>query len=414
MKYHKKIIALDLDYNSRHRFVSLYPIFKKNNFQFKVIYDDKNFLEKEKEIQGLLIKNISSYPSKNFLKILRIENPDLVIVLNMNILKLRSLNRFCKFLNIPIILLEHGVTSAGGLTNAKRFDARRALLKRYRRIIHGELLKEYFSYLRCLVDTRASYKDWFLFLIESLFKLIGRDVPSEDWQYDGYCVFLESDKNKLLLQYQYLIDKNKIHVVGNYDLNIFNLEPKIFNSYNCDLKSNYILYIDSDSVERTFYKNINMYLKYINNINDLIRQNGFKLYIKLHPNSLSKGLDNELEKLNITSLKNEDLMPFINKTKYVISEPSSLSTIVCLTGITILTPTLKPFNSKRYGLIIDKYPNRINFNSFDDLENIIQNNIHKSNKTKINNWIKEFAGPLPPSQFPNRVFKVIKNILASK
>lgn len=414
MKSCKKILALDLDYTSIHRFISLFPIFKENNFEFKVIYDDKFFFEKEKIIEGLLIKNISSYPSKNLLKILRIEKPDLVIVINMNLLKLRSLNRCCKFLGIPIIFLEHAVTSVSGLTNSKRFDARRALLKRYQRIINGELIKDYFLFLRYFFYTKASFKDWLLLLVESFAKLIGKDIKTKDWFYDAYCVFLESDKNKLILQYQNLIDKNKVFVVGNYDLNFFNIDLENFNSFEYKANNNYILYIDSDCVERTFYKDINLYLKYINNINEVVRRNGFKLYIKLHPNSLSKGLDHHLEKLNIRSLKKEDFIPFLKKTNYVISEPSSLTAVVCLTGTTILTPILKSFNQKRYGLIIDKYPNRINFSSFDELENIIQNNLHKSNKTKINNWIKEFAGPLPPSQFPNRVFKVIKDILESK
>ena len=50
MKSCKKILALDLDYTSIHRFISLFPIFKENNFEFKVIYDDKFFFEKEKII----------------------------------------------------------------------------------------------------------------------------------------------------------------------------------------------------------------------------------------------------------------------------------------------------------------------------------------------------------------------------
>ena len=262
MKDFRKIIALDLDYNSIHRFTSLLPVFERNNYQFKVIYDDKFFLEKEKLFEGLLIKNISSYPSKNYLKILKIEKPDLVIVLNMNLLKLRSLNRCCKFLNIPIVFLEHGVTSVSGLTNSKRFDAKKAFIKRYKRILKGELIKEYFLFIRYFFYTKASFKSWFYLLIESFAKLIGKDFKTEDWNYDAYCVFLESDKIKLIYQYKDSIDKNKIYVVGNYDLNFFNMDIQIFNSHDFKLSSNKILYIDSDCVERTFYKNLDSYLIY--------------------------------------------------------------------------------------------------------------------------------------------------------
>ena len=106
MNDHKKILAVDFDCRSAHRFISLKPIFQKNNLFLKLIYDDDSFIEEEKILEGLLIKNINSYPSRNFLKILNIEKPDLVIVLNMNLLQIRSLNRCCKFLGIPIILLE--------------------------------------------------------------------------------------------------------------------------------------------------------------------------------------------------------------------------------------------------------------------------------------------------------------------
>ena len=39
MKVCKKVLAIDLDYSSKHRFISLYPTFKQNNFELKVIYD---------------------------------------------------------------------------------------------------------------------------------------------------------------------------------------------------------------------------------------------------------------------------------------------------------------------------------------------------------------------------------------
>ena len=52
--------------------------------------------------------------------------------------------------------------------------------------------------------------------------------------------FLESDKTKLVSQYQDLIDKSKIYVVGNYDLNFFNMDIQIFNSNDYKLSSNRI------------------------------------------------------------------------------------------------------------------------------------------------------------------------------
>ena len=411
MLYQRKIIAFDNNYHFSHRFIILLEIFRKNQIDLEFICDDKSFTKKEENIKGLLIKNISSYPSNNFLKILKLEKPDLVIVLNINLLKIRSLNRCCKFLKIPIIFLDHGVTSVAGKTGAKRFDSNKFLIKRYKRIITGELIKEYFSYIKYLIYTKTSFKDYLLFLIESIFKLIGKDRFTEDWIYSAYCVFLKSDKNKLVSQYKDLIDKNKIYIVGNYDLNLFKLIPENINSYNINNKSRNILYFDSDCINRTFDGNIQNYIKYILKIRDILKLNHFNLKIKLHPNSLNNKVKFELSKLFIENIEKNNLINLLLKSKYVITEPTSIAAIACLTGIPIITPLIEPFNKKRYGKMIDEYPNRKYFSSFKDLDNILKNPIIYSDKIKINNWLDNYAGPLPPSEFPNRVLKVVKKFI---
>ena len=44
MNDHKKILAVDFDCRSAHRFISLKPIFQKNNLFLKLIYDDDSFI----------------------------------------------------------------------------------------------------------------------------------------------------------------------------------------------------------------------------------------------------------------------------------------------------------------------------------------------------------------------------------
>ena len=277
---YKKILAVDLNSLSAHRFESLVPIFKKNNLYLKIIHEDNSYLKDEKIIEGFSLKNINSYPSRNFLKILNYEKPDLVIVQNMHLLQMRALNRCCKFLAIPIILLEHGVTSVVGFTNSKRFDAGKALKKRYVRILKGELILKYLSYIKYFISTKASFKSWIFLLIESISKLFGKDFFTEDWNYSAYCVYLESDKKKLISQLKNTIDKNKIHVVGNYDLNLFKMDLKSFNCYDLNVKSRTVLYIDSDCVERSFYNKKLLYLKYIAKVNNIINKNGYNMRIK--------------------------------------------------------------------------------------------------------------------------------------
>ena len=192
------------------------------------------------------------------------------------------------------------------------------------------------------------------------------------------------------------------------------MDLKSFNCYDLNMKSRTVLYIDSDCVERSFYNKKLLYLKYMARVNHIINKNGYNMCIKLHPNSINKNIDIELGKLNIKSISNNQFIKKLELSKFVIGEPSSINAIACLTGIPILTPILKPFNKKRYGLIMEEYPNRIDFSDFDELENIIKFKKYKSNKSEVSYWINKYAGPLPPSHFAKRVFSVIKNVLGSR
>ena len=86
--------------------------------------------------------------------------------------------------------------------------------------------------------------------------------------------------------------------------------------------------------------------------------------------------------------------------------------IACLTGVPVITPTIKPFSSKKYGSLINSYPNRLSFNSFKEFEKIIKNNYSLGDKTlEVEKWIDEFAGPLPPSDFSKRVLNIVQSII---
>ena len=139
-------------------------------------------------------------------------------------------------------------------------------------------------------------------------------------------------------------------------------------------------------------------------------RNGFKLRIKLHPNSLKEELNNNLFKLGIDCIDKNQFIEVLNNSRYVISEASSVTSIACLIGIPLITPTLKPFNEKKYGLMINSYPNRLSFRNFNEIEEIFNDNNIEDKKIKVQKWIDEFAGPLPPSDFSKRVFNIIKSI----
>ena len=60
--------------------------------------------------------------------------------------------------------------------------------------------------------------------------------------------------------------------------------------------------------------------------------------------------------------------------------------------------------------MINSYPNRLSFRNFNEIEEIFNDNNIEDKKIKVQKWIDEFAGPLPPSDFSKRVFNIIKSI----
>mgnify|MGYP001480844453 CR=1 FL=1 len=51
MDDYKKILAVDLNSFSAHRFESLVPIFQKNNLYLKLIHNDNSYLKDEKRVK---------------------------------------------------------------------------------------------------------------------------------------------------------------------------------------------------------------------------------------------------------------------------------------------------------------------------------------------------------------------------
>ena len=175
MNFKKKILVVDLEYKNKNRFIPLFNCllrsFREEKFDL-ILFRLGNALKGQKTIIGeLLIKDFSIYKTTNLLHILRTENPDLVMVINMNFLNIRSINNCCRYLKIPIIFLEHAITSNVELTNSKRHDSKKYVLNRFKRIFKEKLLKEYFHYIKYLFLTKSSIKIFILFFIESFLKL---------------------------------------------------------------------------------------------------------------------------------------------------------------------------------------------------------------------------------------------------
>jgi len=117
---------------------------------------------KEQIISDILIRDISWYQKNKLESILDYEKPDLVLFLSTQTFAHRAFIRYCKLKQIPTVHLTHGIFTtmffeSGKYYNYNFFSYSKFILVRVKKII----LKVWPTYIRALIKTKATLKDYF-------------------------------------------------------------------------------------------------------------------------------------------------------------------------------------------------------------------------------------------------------------
>ncbi|RXP45917.1 hypothetical protein EC396_15130 [Lutibacter sp. HS1-25] len=326
----KKILFIDNWKKGYKNFTRLNDEFIKNQFTTILVHTGSFTGEgdvKEEFIDGLLVRDISFYKTILIKKVIEVEKPDVILILNLSFIFDRAIVNICKKIGIKLIFLAHGklvsVESVAEVKSNLNKDIRTNISRVFRKK-NFLVLINYFSSLKTGGKFISSFK-----MIKGIVANPSGylTMPNYDKELDADLILLYTNEDKRLYNERFGFPKDKIKVVGNPEIfEIINTPTQVKNLFLRDIgfneNDNYVLYLDDGLVCGNIWTKEEWYnhLKEIlNEINIL----GYKLIIKLHPR---EDLNNHLKffnENNILALKNIDFKNSIIHSEAVISHYST-------------------------------------------------------------------------------------------
>ena len=377
----------------------------------------------EERIDGLKIRDIAYYENSNFDAIIEAEKPDLVLFLSCNTFAHRAVQRYCRKLGIPTILLMHGLTSLGYDAVAGENSCGKPTFIAYLKIVLSKLPKMIrFTlpcYMRALYQTKATTKEWFDFLKNIYFLLIDpmkAAYMTEDSKTDKCLVYTEADKG--VLSEVYGFDPINLIEVGNPDLIRFHVGKEMIAASLEVLGDErpYVMYIDTAfALIGMFFHGPQGFIQHMLETKNALHKQGKKLFVKLHPMWRYKTKERlALEAIGIELVDNNDFVTALQKCCAVISEPSSLALLPALIGMPLFLARYGDLRGMNYGTFYTSYPRAMLLEDLNRFTAFLENEKIHLNHSVSRQWIEKNIGLLPAEEMPNRVVKNIKTLIMNK
>jgi hypothetical protein len=417
-----KVLGFDSWTMGSAHYIRLIEAFNANNIELLLIHlgswgnDVKR--EKEENIRGLKVRDISFYNTTSFKKILEIEKPDLVLFLSTGSFAHRAMLRYCKMFSIPTINLSHGIMSVGHY-KGENAPVKISLFAHLKWVMSRSKMSLYYVfpiYLKSLLDTNASLPDWLRFFSDITDRIFYKEQYkyASDAKPTAACVFVNEEIEDAMIRYS--LKKEQVEVVGNPDLMKFDINNDIIEE---QLSIDRRLYTDIVYIEcgmtffGVYFNSTEEYCEYILKIANTLKYKGYRLLFKIKPQTseyldkLSKGLSDR----GIEIIYNESFQQSLFNSRACITEPSTLGIIPQLLGLPVFLNKISALETLMYGDIFTLYPGSIQLTSIENFDSQLMKSENDSNKDLLKNWIETNAGPLPASDMPYRVAKVVKKIV---
>jgi hypothetical protein len=408
-----------------HHYTRLLSTFNNYNINLKVIHygswGEDVGRPKEEIIDGLLVRDISYYNTFSFNYILDYENPDIVIFLSTETFLHRAFQRYCQKKKIPTIHLFHGLLGVVPFQVGKNAYSVNVYSQiKYLFKMGGKFLKyTFYIYIKSLYETNATINDWIKFITDLSNRVIGKFViiPALDSKATRCCVYTNADLKIVDLKWQYKI--GEVLSVGNPDLARFGLEEKLLgSSLNRDNPPECnIIYIDSGiSSHGLNFSSDQEYINYLLECAEILREKGFNLFVKVkpHPTSRYYFICGQLRNKGISILENNSFLSVLSNSSGCIIEPSTASLIPCLLGMPVFLTQVGPLHSLLYGDLFLNYPRGLILKNWHDFQSGFNLKIEENIINRTKEWITDNVGPLPSSEMPQRVAKLIIEVHSVK
>lgn len=324
----KKILFIDSWRKGYRNFTRLNDEFVRNGYETILVHTG-SFIEneniKEEIIEGLLVRDISFYNTVFIKKVIEIENPDVILMLNLSFIFDRALINISKFKNIKIVYLAHGKLIEKEEVEINEKNLNKNIWTKLSRIFRKKNFLVLINYISSQIGFRKIYipiKTFISLLLNPSNFLVS---PRYNNELDADLIMLYTEGDRQLLVEKFNFPPQKIVVVGNPEIPVFinkKLIPrdKFLNSLSLKPEHEYVLYLDDGLVVGKIWTVSEFY----NHLNDIVQIMGNqKLVIKLHPR---ENLTNHLSFFNekgIIALVDIDFKNLIYNAKSIISHYSS-------------------------------------------------------------------------------------------
>lgn len=405
-----KIIFFDYWLKGVANFERLIPGFQKYpDIEMKMIHVG-SWKERQQSIvtkhNGFTSYDISFYKTNNLYRILKREQADVVVMLNLCFFLDKAIVAYCKKLNMKVIYLAHGNL----LNDVVLEEFHQNVNKSFKKNPFGKLRKDtvlqlwnYF-YATCIIN-----HSWGLF-IKSLIRLLRNPATMtiyatdcRELDVDQLLVYYLSDKYSLMKRANF--DKSKIVVTGNPDLDSFinkNPEPFSYLSKKYNIPLDYVLYLEDGFVQAKILSKEQWY-SLLKDISDVCRKNNLVLVVKLHPRTRLEEHRDFFRKENIIPIVKEDMKTLVYYASSIVSQRSTTIVYGLILKKKVLSPRWGHSMSLSYNYPVDviRYCHTI-----EEFENIL---ISKTETCTNDEYMKNNIG-LMDGRAVERIVASIKNI----
>ncbi|MFT4801033.1 MAG: hypothetical protein ACI93N_000798 [Flavobacteriaceae bacterium] len=339
----KKILYIDNWDKGYRNFLRLDPKFKEKGYETVLVHTtswNEKDVQIEREIEGLQLRDISFYKTIRIKKIIKKENPSIIIMLNLSFILDRAIVKICKDLNIDVFYLAHGKL----FTPESQKVIKENLKESGNNKLHSKLnRKNRLSMYNYFVEMKSisTFFNFFIKASKNYTQFTAFPIYNDELKVQKSFVYYPDDLDVMVNEFGF--PKDNVLVVGNPELDDFyNTKIKDKKEYCAnELKiegTEYVAYIDDglSSIKNDW--DTKMWLEFLEDINTILVQNDLELVIKLHPRRVIDGCIPFLEEKGIRYFKDLDFKNYIEHSAFLVSHFSSVIIYALLLNKNVKSP----------------------------------------------------------------------------
>jgi hypothetical protein len=414
-----KVIAFDSWVGGVNNWLRLLESFKSHGIDMSLIHigswgSDQGRPQRE-NIRGLEIRDITSFPDRDFLAIIKSEKPAAVLFLSTETFAHRAFNRYCRQLKIPTLHVFHGIRGIQATDSSSIYKINLQAQVKFVGTRLGKALRRIWpTYAKALWKTAASADEWRRFGKDIFVLALGRYAQrsAHDTMTTMCCVYVPDEIEIAVEKYGFA--REDVVAVGNPDLSHFGVTAKAIGAQITLSSEKFpdVMYIDSAFIYSGWvFASARDYVEHLTETREKLDKQGRHLVLKLHPDHFRTSIVSELVAAGFDVCANEDFLSRLQNCCACIVEQSSLALLPALIGMPLFLACYGKLTGQRFGTLLTEYPRTRALVDIKQFNSLLSSEQASIDAEKIRHWIQRNAGPMPAEEMPDRVATVVLEMI---